>query len=256
MTLTPHPELDRLAELAEGLAAPDDVAVQEHLSGCAQCQDSLASLAAVGTTLAAAARTSAPMPADLAERLEAALAAAAADRAAGVAALGDRRTAPDRPHRHRILTGLAAAAAALVIAAAALGGYRIAGQSGSSNTAASAGRAASPLSSSAGRHSAKASVPGTAALRAPAAITRVQLAELARRLAAGRDRPVPPGGQCAAPKPARVATGFLAEASPAPVASILEWRSARAVLVVNRLARTAAVFDCTTGRQLGPVTPW
>ncbi|HET7174066.1 MAG TPA: hypothetical protein VFI30_07325 [Nocardioidaceae bacterium] len=258
MTPTPHPELDRLADLAEGLATPDDVAVQEHLNGCAQCRDSLASLTAVGTTLAAAARAVPSMPADLAERLEVALAAVAAERAAGVTALGHRRTALDQPARHRILTGLAAAAAALVIAAAALGGYRIAGQSGSSNTAAgeaaqTAGNARSPL---AGRYSASGGVPGSRAARAPAPLTRAQLAALARRLAAGRDQPLAPGGQCAAPRLTRMATGFRPEATPAPVASILRWRGGRAVLVVNRLARTAAVFDCATGRQLGPVSSW
>ncbi|MFI2607970.1 hypothetical protein [Kitasatospora sp. NPDC018619] len=96
-----HPPVERLADLAEGLVdAPQDVAALErHLDGCAECRETVDALAEVRTLLGDVA--AAPMPADVAARLDAALARAAADRsaveAAGPAPVPPSSAAPDRP---------------------------------------------------------------------------------------------------------------------------------------------------------------
>ncbi|MFF0411411.1 hypothetical protein ACFYUY_13300 [Kitasatospora sp. NPDC004745] len=85
-----HPEIDELADLAEGLVESADVAeaLQRHLDGCAECRGTVEALGEVQALLGAV--EAPPMPADVAARLDAALAVAAADPA---------RTA--RPDAHR-----------------------------------------------------------------------------------------------------------------------------------------------------------
>ncbi|GAA1388675.1 hypothetical protein GCM10009639_15460 [Kitasatospora putterlickiae] len=73
-----HPEVDELADLAEDLLAPADAdALRRHLTGCAECRETVEALAEVRTLLAGAEPPA--MPADVAARLDAALAAAAQD---------------------------------------------------------------------------------------------------------------------------------------------------------------------------------
>ncbi|MFF7453695.1 anti-sigma factor family protein [Kitasatospora sp. NPDC008115] len=73
-----HPDVDELADLAEDLLAPADAeALRRHLAGCADCRETVEALAEVRTLLAGAG--SPAMPADVAARIDAALAAAAQD---------------------------------------------------------------------------------------------------------------------------------------------------------------------------------
>jgi hypothetical protein len=81
---TPHPDLETLAELADRESAPaSETAVDprtaellDHVAGCAACTADLEALRRVRETLRAL--PAVPMPADVAERIEAALLAARA----------------------------------------------------------------------------------------------------------------------------------------------------------------------------------
>jgi anti-sigma factor RsiW len=125
-----HPSLIELAELAEGvLDQPQATEVQDHLSGCANCQRSTTELRAVSTTLAA---VPAPvMPAEVAARLDRVLAGEVVRRTAvqpepaeesvatpyssrvTLGAFGAGR--PRRSVRRTVRPALAAAAAAAVV---------------------------------------------------------------------------------------------------------------------------------------------
>lgn len=70
-----HPDLDTLADAAEGLLEPGQAAqVSEHVATCATCADQIASLEHVRTMLRELPEL--PMPPEVATRLEATLAAA------------------------------------------------------------------------------------------------------------------------------------------------------------------------------------
>ena len=72
-----HPDVDELSDLTEGLLSRSRAAeVQRHLDGCADCSETYASLAEIHTLLGEHAVTT-PMPADVAARIDAALAAEA-----------------------------------------------------------------------------------------------------------------------------------------------------------------------------------
>lgn len=136
---TPHPELERLAALvdaepetgagvdteagnAANAAAPLDTSdLREHLAGCAQCAADLAALRALRATLRALPPV--PMPDDVAQRLESALRAAAAEGAAAVS------PAPDAPAPQPV----AAAVSVLPARAASRRGARRGRSSGSPN---------------------------------------------------------------------------------------------------------------------------
>ncbi|MFC5665816.1 hypothetical protein ACFP3U_22880 [Kitasatospora misakiensis] len=76
-TAGPHPSVDEMADLAEELLAPADAdALQRHLTGCADCRETVDALTEVRTLLGAAEPPA--MPEDVAARIDAALAAAAA----------------------------------------------------------------------------------------------------------------------------------------------------------------------------------
>ncbi|MET7286760.1 hypothetical protein [Streptomyces sp. NPDC005573] len=69
-----HPDVDEIADLTEGLLAPDrSTDVQRHLDGCVPCADVRASLEEIQGLLAAVPSPS-PMPADIVDRIDAALA--------------------------------------------------------------------------------------------------------------------------------------------------------------------------------------
>ncbi|WP_052390649.1 anti-sigma factor family protein [Streptomyces sp. NRRL B-24484] len=70
-----HPDIEALADLAEQLTDPaDEPALRRHLDDCAECADTFAALAEVRALLGEAEVP--PMPADVAERIDSALAAA------------------------------------------------------------------------------------------------------------------------------------------------------------------------------------
>ncbi|MFJ1705318.1 zf-HC2 domain-containing protein [Kitasatospora sp. NPDC088346] len=92
-----HPDVETLADLAEDLLDPADAApLRQHLTGCPDCADTYAALTEVALLLGA---DPAPtMPEDVADRIDAALAAAAAERTPapepGTPAVAPARTAP------------------------------------------------------------------------------------------------------------------------------------------------------------------
>ncbi|MFJ3219724.1 hypothetical protein ACIPLC_27885 [Kitasatospora sp. NPDC086801] len=145
-----HPSVDELADLAEGLieSADDARTLHRHLAGCAECRETADALGEVQALLGAV--ETPPMPADVAARLDAALAAAspaataeaengplAASRSAAQAPAARAATAPvappsrpaaptgpgrPRPRRRRVglLLGAAAALAAIGLGGALL----------------------------------------------------------------------------------------------------------------------------------------
>ncbi|MFD0403272.1 hypothetical protein ACFVHI_34940 [Kitasatospora sp. NPDC127121] len=96
-----HPSVDELADLAEGLVESADAArtLRRHLDGCAECRETADALGEVQALLGAV--EAPPMPADVAARLDAALAAAAAstttEEEAENAPLAASRTATPAP---------------------------------------------------------------------------------------------------------------------------------------------------------------
>ncbi|MFF2616259.1 hypothetical protein [Kitasatospora sp. NPDC058046] len=107
-----HPPVEQLADLAEGLVdSPSTVeALRRHLDGCAECRETVDALAEVRALLGDV--ETPPMPADVAARLDAALAAAVAEateaagspgeaveRPQGAPAADRRPEAPARPVR-------------------------------------------------------------------------------------------------------------------------------------------------------------
>ncbi|MFJ2578308.1 hypothetical protein [Kitasatospora aureofaciens] len=92
-----HPTVDELADLAEGLIDSADTAgaLRRHLDGCAECRETADALSEVQVLLGEV--ETPPMPADVAARLDAALAEAAAASAAADGEASDRpQEAPGR----------------------------------------------------------------------------------------------------------------------------------------------------------------
>jgi hypothetical protein len=113
---SPHLDLDALADALAGEG--DDAADAAHLASCASCTSRLAELAAAETRVVAVLSSLPPpqLPADLADRLTAALAAEGPLRPA--ASTGVTTLAARRPRRNWLP---AAAAAVLVLAGGGLG---------------------------------------------------------------------------------------------------------------------------------------
>jgi len=144
---SPHPELEALAELADPWAVdtpPSDAHAEllAHVAGCPICTGDLEALRGVRETLRSLPPV--PMPADLAERLEAALLAARAEdkNVVPLVALGkDGSPSRSRPSRTRWQAfPYSAAAAVLVLVAigtAAVIGISHSGESKKSTAAAS-----------------------------------------------------------------------------------------------------------------------
>ncbi|BEP13158.1 hypothetical protein acdb102_14690 [Acidothermaceae bacterium B102] len=112
-----HLGLDRLADLEEGLLTPaEEQAARDHLAGCEICQEDAAALAAVHAALLDDAEV--PMPADIADRLYAALGElpALTPPVAAVTTL-PARSGPSAWERRRkpVLITLAAAAAVTLL---------------------------------------------------------------------------------------------------------------------------------------------
>ena len=142
----PHVDPEVLADLQEGLLDPPAVAAAEaHLVGCPACRGELAALDAVRHRLAAAGPVG-PLPDDLVDRLDGALAAAATEpdsTAASRTVIPMRSPQRDTPRGMRLLQ--AAAALVLVFAGGALAVSALDGLGGGSSQD-SAGSAASDAS--------------------------------------------------------------------------------------------------------------
>jgi hypothetical protein len=132
--LTRHPDVVDLAEYAEGLL--DDsrrAAVDQHVRGCLDCTRTLADLSALPDALAQAPIP--PMPSEVADRLDHAIAAEASARASSWS--GAAMVTPRRPWR-RWLAPVAAAAAivgAVAIAVPVLDGTEGTDDSGATSEA-------------------------------------------------------------------------------------------------------------------------
>src|SRR5262245_64621119 len=112
--LTRHPDVVDLAEYAEGTLDPARrPAVDEHVRECADCTRTLADLAGLPATLAQASVP--PLPTEVADRLDRAIAAEASARAAAPSAARDSTVVPMRPKRRWLTPVLAAAAVVGVI---------------------------------------------------------------------------------------------------------------------------------------------
>ena len=134
MTADWHPTIDQIADDDAGLTSADDSrAIAAHLADCSACREIAERLAEVTTLLSEAGATVEPMPVEVADALERALATASAERAAGVPSLDERRAvrdehadaASDSPssgsgsgRRGRWVFGAAAAVAVFAIGAA------------------------------------------------------------------------------------------------------------------------------------------
>ena len=131
-----HPDLERLADLEEGLLEPADAAqITEHVAGCEHCRAQQAELAHARTLLGALAADT--IPADVAARLDAALANADANSGPGsqpatvVPLHPARRRWPSRP----TAAGLGAAAAVTALVVALVVGHTSSGSSGGGSAA-------------------------------------------------------------------------------------------------------------------------
>ena len=202
--MTRHIRADKLAGYRAGdLGTRESARVRAHLDGCARCTATADDLAAVSTFLASV--PAPPMPDDITTRIEAALAAEAASRAASPAVPAARGPVPVAPGRDGVTRRAAArnpkiwsggwlrspvtlrVAAAAAVAAVVLGGgfaaIRLAGSSGTSGTAGSSS-AAEGSGTSAGSGAAGATAQGPNAA-APAAVPAPTLTYRA----GGRSRP-------------------------------------------------------------------
>ena len=130
--MTEHLDLDALADVLAGEPVP------AHLAGCAACTAELDELRAADAQVSAALHGLAdpPLPAGLAERLDAALAREARGSAAGVTLL------PTARNRRAARWLPAAAAAVLVIGGIAYGVTQLGGEQQTAGSSASAGKAA------------------------------------------------------------------------------------------------------------------
>lgn len=143
-----HLDATVLADLAEGLLAPADAAAAEgHLAGCAACRDVHDQLDRV-VSLLRDAREAGPMPADVAARLDAALAAEPArTRTAPAARAGSPAPALPTRGRRRLpqlhWPGPRLAAAAATAGVVALGSWVVINADPLTGGAPTAGEAAS-----------------------------------------------------------------------------------------------------------------
>lgn len=122
MNASMHPTVDRIADAQAGLLSAGEAReVAAHLADCAECRDIEVRLTEVTDLLGEGGRDVAPIPADVASSLQAALHRAGVERAAGVTSLTERRTMEGSgqaaaPHRRgRLLLGAAAAVIVLAV---------------------------------------------------------------------------------------------------------------------------------------------
>lgn len=208
MTFPEHPTIDEIADLQEDLLPAARAAeVRAHVDRCQQCRQSGESLKTVTDVLAAEGAQPQRLPDSVTQRLDAALTAAAVERAAGVPALAERRAdaSPESRRRaYRWLLGVAAAAAAVVVLGAVL---EIVGPDPSAEDAGSTaggGQESSDASAGVGELDAGAQSGGDGAAEqepgpgVPAGrLTSVQLRAAAQEFASGSLSVTEPTGGCA-----------------------------------------------------------
>ena len=242
---TSHPSADTLADLDAGLLDPAaEREARQHMVGCDRCRADLAALQAVPGRLAAVADAG-PVPDDVVHRLDAALAAVAAEPAStAVTRTVTPLRAPEQhsPRGMRVLQ--VAAVVVLLLAGGALGVSALRG--GSSGSADSTAADSAGGSSATGPKAALGSYPLTAS---GTDWTAASLASAAPQLAAGTLAPtVAPSS--AALEDGAPAAGDSTE-SPGDVAAA----PGLASLPTGRLAGGTALAGCVAALADGPVTP-
>jgi hypothetical protein len=230
-----HVDPEVLADLQEGLLDPAAAAAAEgHLAGCAACRGQLAGLEQVRHRLAAADPVG-PLPDDLAERLDQALAVAATEPDSTAAS---RTVIPMRSRQRETVRGMrllqVAAVLVLLFAGGAVGisaldGFGDGGSDDSAATSAEAG----------GAPQADASFPVSASGRDWTADT---LRDAAPRLAAGDYVPTSAGGLSAGD------SGASPEASEKAARELAD-------APAGRLSGGPALASCAAGLAGAPVTP-
>jgi len=201
--MTRHIRADKLAGYRAGdLGTRESARVRAHLDGCARCTAAADDLAAVSTFLASV--PAPPMPDDITARIEAALAAEAASRAASPAVPAARGPVPAAPGRDGVTRRAAArnpkirsggwlrspvtlrvaagAAVAIVVLGGGFAAIRLAGSSGTAETSGSSAAQGSGTSAGSSAAGATAQSPNAAA---PAAVPAPTLTYRA----GGRSRP-------------------------------------------------------------------
>jgi hypothetical protein len=207
--MTDHPNPDTLADHAEGLLPEGQAAdVAHHLQGCTDCRATQEALVEV-TTLLTAYADPGPMPAVVADRLDAALRSAAAEEAAPagpaepaaaatVVPLGGRRPgAPRTPWSSKVLQ--VAAVLVLLAAVTAVGVAALGGGNTGSTSAGGAAKDASGRDSSTEGTAGGAAAGKTLVTKSGTAYTQANLGRAARSLVAASSQR---GPVTATPNPA------------------------------------------------------
>lgn len=264
-----HPTIETIADHAAGMLQPEHAAsVAAHLYGCAACTAASRAVEEVSTRLAREGADLAPMPDDVALRIDQALRQAAADRA-GDRADGDRAgrvvplqrpagTAAPPPARRHAWPLLAAAATVLVAVGAAVIGEIDLSVGGSAESSV-AGDAPAP--EQARPESDAGAAAGGAATQQLDGDKNARERDRLKRLSPAR---LPGYAGSLAQSPGQISTQFSAasarcaqvpagpevSSAAADVVSTIRWRGAPAVLVVDPQGRTATVLDCETASEV------
>lgn len=261
-----HPTIETIADYHSRLLQPQQAAsVAAHLSGCADCTAASHAVREVSTILAEQGAEVVHMPDHVATRLDEALRQAGAERVgadrAGSVVPMERRTATTAEPARRTWPLLAAAAAVLVAVGTAVLGDLDLSPGGSADSSVAADAPAQERAGSDGDAGAAAGSGGPApegtgkeALETASGPSKHQLPPLSpARLPEYADRlaesPAQTDGNlypASAPPCAEVSVAPQVSAVAANVVSTVRWRGSPAVVVIDRAARTATVFDCKT----------
>lgn len=257
MTDSVHPTVDELADLHAGVLSDSRAdRARAHVDSCADCRAELARFDEVSALLATEGSEHVePMPRDVADRIDAALAAAAAEHPGDVASIATaRQRRESSPRRRGSWVWIAGAAAAAVVVIGAVGLDGLQGSSDDSDSS-SAGGAADSGAGSTSLES-EADGPAKSEENAPqeyraiaGQLTTDSLPRFARQVASGK---VPPDARAF---DARCSAAAPAAAAGLPQAQIV-WDERAAVLVVDPDTSTASVFRCGTTSEPVYVTSY
>lgn len=246
MTDYAHPSLDDLADMREGLLPDERVReLSAHVAMCGSCTTAAAALDDVQGLLADAGSMAVPVPDSVATSLDEALRRAAAERAAGVTSLAERRTPPERvasPHDRRPRWALVAGAAAAVVVLGYAGINLLVHTSSDTDSSTSAAgspgrsREQAPPRAAAGQTAG----PANSAAKPSAAPLDKSSPQLNPKTVAGFATALTD-----APRHTRraVACGTV-QVSRGASAAPVRWRGAPATVVVDPSTRRATVYDC------------
>ncbi len=262
-----HPTIDQIADHEAGLLSADDAPwIVEHLADCEVCSETSERLAQVGALLRETGASTQPIPVEVAQRLDAALDIAAAERAAGVPSLSERRADradpaghPATPRRRGRWVIGAAAAIAVFAVGGAIATNGLPGSSTQDDTAARSSadqqQGAGSAESGGGGASAPSSAPSAndrstdpnlEALRDKSlpSLDATSVATYAARLSAGSAARIPvPAAECGIPD-------LTAGSGAGPVTGLVRYDGHSAVLRVEPAQRRLTVYACPGPAQV------